>query len=281
MDNASDEVQTNVRHPRYFGLVTEGISKKQVEKLGRALRAGTLTPHSENWFRFQQYLADQDQVLESIEKRLRGVLGFEVEITGRTKSTDTLREKLIRTPSIQLPYIRDVVGLRVVGDFDLSTQDKIVAALVSHFGNSVKGVIDRRVDPSFGYRAVHVIVDIEGSLAEIQVRTSVQSHWAEVFEALADKWGRQIRYGSAPSPDSHGVTIRREEMIKRLQTLSLVEFSDYENAINRLAFQDVPPEEFDGQMTKLQADVDAKAREWLNFLLQNLEDLAREAEKTP
>ncbi len=66
MDNASDEVQANVRHPRYFGLVTEGISKKQVEKLGRALRAGTLTPHSENWFRFQQYLADQDQVLERL-----------------------------------------------------------------------------------------------------------------------------------------------------------------------------------------------------------------------
>ncbi len=261
--------------------MTEAISKKQVEKLGRALRAGTLTPHGENWFRFQQYLADQDQVLESIEKRLRGVLGIEVEITGRTKSTDTLREKLIRTPSIQLPYIRDVVGLRVVGDFDLSTQDKIVAALVSHFGNSVKSVIDRRLDPSSGYRAVHVIVDIEGSLAEIQVRTSVQSHWAEVFEALGDKWGRQIRYGSAPNPDSYGVTIRREELIKRLQTLSLVEFSDYENAINGFAFQDVPPEEFDGQMTKLQADVDAKAREWLNFILQNLEDLAREAEKTP
>jgi len=124
---------------------------------------------------------------------------------GRTESTDTLRKRLIPTPSIHLPYARDVIGLRVVGDFDLSGQDGIVEVLSGHFGDSLKGVVDRRLDPNSGYRAVHVIVDLAGSLSEIQVRTRLQSHRAEVFEALADKWGRQIGYGSAPSADSHGL----------------------------------------------------------------------------
>jgi hypothetical protein len=35
-------------------------------------------------------------------------------------------------------------------------------------------------------------------LCEIQVRTSQQHLWAEIVERLADRWGRQIRYGGQP-----------------------------------------------------------------------------------
>jgi len=116
-------------------------------------------------------------------------VGPEVVIVPRLKTTTTLREKLIRTPSIQLPTMHDLIGIRVVGDFDLSSQDKLVASIALGFGDSVRKIIDRRQDPRSGYRAVHVILNVDGSFTEVQVRTNLQSKWADLYERLADEWG--------------------------------------------------------------------------------------------
>src|SRR6185312_32792 len=42
------------------------------------------------------------------------------------------------------------------------------------------------------------IVFIRSLQVEIQVRTQLQHQWAELYEKLADKIGRGIRYGEAP-----------------------------------------------------------------------------------
>lgn len=55
------------------------------------------------------------------------------------------------------------------------------------------------LDP--GYRAVHVIAKVDNIPVEVQFRTELQDLWAQVFERLADGWGRQIRYGGEPDPD--------------------------------------------------------------------------------
>lgn len=57
---------------------------------------------------------------------------------------------------------------------------------------------DRRAEPSHGYRAVHVLVCVDGVRIEIQIRTLAQHMWANMMERLADRLGRQIRYGGAP-----------------------------------------------------------------------------------
>lgn len=56
-------------------------------------------------------------------------------------------------------------------------------------------VIDRRNNPSYGYRAVHVIAEISGKPVEIQVRTSLQHLWAEVSEKSSDVLDPTIKYG--------------------------------------------------------------------------------------
>ena len=58
--------------------------------------------------------------------------------------------------------------------------------------------MDRRAKPSFGYRAVHVVVKVDGLPVEVQLRTSLQDRWAQIVERMADSWGRQIRYGQKP-----------------------------------------------------------------------------------
>ncbi len=50
-------------------------------------------------------------------------------------------------------------------------------------------------NPSYGYRAVHVIVHILGKLVEIQVRSSLQHLWAELSEKLSDVVDPRIKYG--------------------------------------------------------------------------------------
>jgi ppGpp synthetase/RelA/SpoT-type nucleotidyltranferase len=280
--------------------MAEEISKKRIEKLGRALRAGKLTPQSEDWNLFSQYLSSQNELLGKIEKNLRHLVGPEVVIVPRLKTTTTLREKLIRTPSIQLPTMHDLIGIRVVGDFDLSSQDKLVASIALSFGDSVRKIIDRRQDPRSGYRAVHVILNVDGSFTEVQVRTNLQSKWADLYERLADEWGRQIRYGAGPSPDSQGVLVHREKLVKNLQKLSLSGIAEYEKSTDNLQFRDL--QELRGsksarglsrpdlvrqmnlrsaaiQLADLQGQLEAKKGDWLAALLQDLKNLAREAEE--
>ena len=60
-------------------------------------------------------------------------------------------------------------------------------------------------------------------LIEIQVRTALQDAWAQVFEGLADSWGREIRYGQPmPDPDAPAVITpgTRQEVIRDMFALS-------------------------------------------------------------
>jgi ppGpp synthetase/RelA/SpoT-type nucleotidyltranferase len=76
---------------------------------------------------------------------------------------------------------------------DISNQDLVVQSLQSLFEQTT--VIDRRQQPSHGYRAVHVLVKYQDKVIEIQVRTSLQHLWAELSEKLSDVVDPAIKYG--------------------------------------------------------------------------------------
>jgi hypothetical protein len=127
-------------------------------------------------------------------------LGLAVRPTARIKNTGTILEKLGRHGGSWLKSIQDLAGMRIVGDFDRGGQDQLVNRIVDVFTDEPRPpkVIDRRAHPSHGYRAVHVVAFPEGIPVEIQVRTRWQHEWAELFEKLADRVGRDIRYGGPP-----------------------------------------------------------------------------------
>lgn len=58
---------------------------------------------------------------------------------------------------------------------------------------------------------------------EIQLRTARQHQWAELFEKLADKWGRAIRYGGPLLPQFSEKT----NLVLELQRISDV-INDWE-----------------------------------------------------
>ena len=115
--------------------------------------------------------------------------------TGRlAKSTVSIAEKL-RRESIRLSQMQDIAGCRIVVG-NVVQQEQFVSSLISDFPGA--SVIDRRANPSYGYRAIHIIVELAGKPVEIQIRTSLQHLWAEVSEKSSDVLDPTIKYGGGP-----------------------------------------------------------------------------------
>ena len=120
--------------------------------------------------------------------------------------------------SIRLSQVQDVAGCRIVVT-DGPDQDKVVASLFDVFRKT--SVVDRRTEPKFGYRAVHVIPKLFGKLIEIQIRTSFQHFWAELSEKFSDIVDPSIKYGGGSQKirdllikiSATGVSIERVEDI--------------------------------------------------------------------
>ncbi|WP_199516464.1 RelA/SpoT domain-containing protein [Nucisporomicrobium flavum] len=194
------------------------ISKKQLDKLGDRLRdAGS--PAAEDFEMLEAVLGAYDEALQEVRETLRE-LGFEPTV--RLKTTGTIVDKLRRERSSSLKTIHDLAGARIVLSGSLRAQDAAVRLISEAYSDAPVPplVIDRRSDPRAGYRAVHMILKIGGIPVEVQLRTELQDRWAQLFERLADVWGRQIRYGGAPSGDSADRAARRQDIVDLMMKIS-------------------------------------------------------------
>lgn len=168
--------------------MSKEMSKTQVDRLGDRLKRGHLT--EDDLRLLDRYRRTFTPAYELVVRAARDRLGLEP--TGRpAKSTTSVIDKL-RRESIRLTQIQDIAGCRVVVA-DIAEQESVVQSLTGLFPKAV--VIDRREKPSHGYRAVHVVVNQDGKLIEIQVRTALQHAWAEASEKISDLKGVSIKYG--------------------------------------------------------------------------------------
>lgn len=172
------------------------FSKNQVRKLGQRLRAEEI-PGDDDLIMLEVLLAAYDEALNTAVTAISDTLG--VSPSQRLKNTGTIVEKLRRSSATHLANIQDLAGARVVLDGgNPIEQDQFVAqlsALLQERGWEYH-VVDRRLAPMQGYRAVHIVVQVDLLPVEVQVRTAWQHQWAESFEKIADLLGRSIRYSS-------------------------------------------------------------------------------------
>jgi ppGpp synthetase/RelA/SpoT-type nucleotidyltranferase len=164
-------------------------SKSRISRLGKALISVT-PPPVEQLRELHQFLVVCDEALDVAIARIRGEMS--VQLTSRLKNTGTILEKLRRSGGGSLPNIQDLAGIRIVLDCDLIEQLRFSKRIASLFSDEERPpkLVDRRFEPLRGYRAVHVIVTVNKRLVEVQVRTRLQHHWANLFEKFADIVGR-------------------------------------------------------------------------------------------
>lgn len=141
-----------------------------------------------------EYRRSFGEAYEKVVGTIREQLNLEP--TGRpAKSTSSLIEKLHRE-SIRLSQVQDIAGCRLVAS-DILEQEYVVASLQGVWPDA--SAVDRRINPSYGYRAVHVITKISDKPIEIQVRSSLQHLWAVLSEKFSDAIDPAIKYGGGPA----------------------------------------------------------------------------------
>lgn len=165
-----------------------GISKTQVDRLGDRLRKGEVS--DDDLRRLDSYRGSFAEAYQEVIAAVRAAT--QLEPTGRpAKSTTSIVEKL-RRETIRLSQMQDIAGCRLVVE-DIALQDHVVEELRNRFAKVT--VVDRRKQPSYGYRAVHVIPTFRNRAVEIQVRTELQHLWAQLSERVSDMLDPTIKYG--------------------------------------------------------------------------------------
>ncbi len=200
--------------------MTKEVSKTQTDRLGDRLKSGNIV--EDDLRLLDQYRRSFADAYETVVGTIRGKLGLEP--TGRpAKSTTSIADKLKRE-SIRLTQIQDIAGCRIIVS-DIAEQISVIQSITDLFQQAT--IIDRRANPSHGYRAIHVVVKCEDKAIEIQVRTSLQHIWAETSEKFSDMIDASIKYGGGDS--------ELQGLLQEFSELIGAEESDEKNLVDVLA----------------------------------------------
>jgi len=241
------------------------FSKTAIDRLGDRLRRSVVSEADLRML--DEYRRSFGEAYEAVVQGIRQDLGLEP--TGRpAKSTQSIVEKLNRE-SIRLVQMQDIAGCRVVVA-NTAEQERVAAALQARFPTAT--TLDRRAKPSYGYRAIHIVVNLSGKSVEIQIRTVMQHVWAELSEKLSDVFDPTIKYG--------GGSRALKELLER-SSRQIVDLEHLEVQIDALqtSLAKLPQQ----RRTELQAellDLQGQVVETHSLITDGLGELIRELDRT-
>ena len=175
---------------------TNALSKSAIRKAGSILRAyqrgeATREQCNDAISTIQNYRAAFVLPLTKVSGNLRDfaqALNIDVEVSQRLKRLGTIYDKLtVRETGLDLSRMRDIGGCRVVTDNnDVSGVYELLEYAKKQWQSDVKRVIDYVATPrESGYRAIHIEVNQDGYIIEVQLRTRVMHAWAETAESFS------------------------------------------------------------------------------------------------
>jgi ppGpp synthetase/RelA/SpoT-type nucleotidyltranferase len=119
-----------------------------------------------------------------------------VEVSQRLKRIPTILDKLNREPTMKLANMQDIGGCRAI----LADIDE-VRRVQKRLRQRTLKLYDYIVAPKdSGYRGIHVIVEYDGRLTEVQLRTRLMHQWAYTVERLSGRLGVDLKAGQGPAP---------------------------------------------------------------------------------
>jgi putative GTP pyrophosphokinase len=181
-----------------------GLSKSQVNKAGKVLRTiWTDQPtNMDEWTNaFMVLLAYRaahqlplTKATTGLRSRVLTAKCASVEVSQRLKRIPTILDKLRREPNMALGTMQDIGGCRAL----LMDIDEVRRVQKRLKPRTVK-VYDYIETPrESGYRGVHVIVEYDGRLTEVQLRTHLMHQWAYTVERLSGRLGVDLKSGKGP-----------------------------------------------------------------------------------
>lgn len=200
----------------YFDFLKEKLpwSKREIDGLGEYFAGlATMPPEAAEIIYWYDELARQTAAAsEEFARQLFGQEGLHPDVVSafRVKSQSTIGEKIRRSykdpkARVQLRRMWDFAGARLTAN--VLHDDLRYLAYELRRGLVAEGhrVTERdylvRAQPG-GYRAFHLVVDSAAGFVELQLRTLLQSEWANTFEKLTDQTGREIRYEDNYRPEN-------------------------------------------------------------------------------
>lgn len=181
-------------------------SRKQIRKAAKLLRAWWVDPDApanedvaRAWLVVRDFRSSFQRPLDKVTIQLRRFVGYEVDeviVAQRLKRMPTIMNKLGRQPTMDITRMQDIAGCRAV----LPSRSEVEAVL-DRIGTHwhVAKAYDYVGDPKpSGYRAVHVVVERNDRLVEIQLRTPGQQQWGEAVERAGARLGTPVKDGVGP-----------------------------------------------------------------------------------
>ncbi|TFH53328.1 hypothetical protein E4J66_04285 [Actinomyces viscosus] len=186
------------------------LSKSAVRKAGSVLRRQVegVTPQAE----IEQalavvsaYRASFASPLEATSNELTTLLEtyhIQGEVSQRLKRMSTILEKITsRESKLDLSRMQDIGGCRIVlTSNDIGELRRLETHVRERWAESVKRASDYVGRPRVsGYRAVHIVIEQDQRLIEIQLRTQRMHQWAQRVEGLSAAFGINYKQdGSSP-----------------------------------------------------------------------------------
>lgn len=145
--------------------MASSLTKSQLNRIGERLRKNTAT--EDDVQRLDEY---RISFMPAFQKVYDELTAMDLRPGGRPqKTTPSIVAKLNREKT-RLSTMQDITGCRVEVP-NRFEQDRTSIELALRYPGAETQ--DRRIKPSYGYRAVHVIVTVEAKPVEIQIRTEL------------------------------------------------------------------------------------------------------------
>lgn len=208
-------------------------SSHQLRRLGKAITTGQSATDAVSYADVVDW---HNRLIFEVLPVIQGAVEYELDPIGvpfsigsRAKTLETLRDKLERDAHLPLQNIQDLAGVRVIADMGLRAQAAVAERVARDLRQSDEAVVSRLDGSHAGYRALHVVCvfrHLGGARLEVQIRTDLQNSWANLYDALADRYGREIRYGTLPADAEAARHVQRVQGVTGFQVVQLEQGRD-------------------------------------------------------
>jgi ppGpp synthetase/RelA/SpoT-type nucleotidyltranferase len=185
------------------------ISKSAVDRAGDELRVWWQKADAEQPVPASARLlfAFRDEFPNPTKKVTLGLRGFvkresepdaQLFVGQRLKRAPQIVSKLARHPKMKLSRMQDIGGCRAIL-LDHDQVQRVAARIENNWTIKHRKHYTREEPAESGYRALHIVVEKDGRLVEIQLRTANQHRWAEEIERADRRLRFDMKSGEGPA----------------------------------------------------------------------------------